>query len=71
VTSTTLPIFASFDDGKMAEGSEQSFDLVTPQDNRIAGRIFESGTIGVNKTVNAAAAVFTANRKQPTYQRIA
>ena len=69
--STTLPIFASFVDGKMAEGSEQSFDLVTPQNSRIAGRISESGTLGVNKAVNAAAAAFTANRKQPTHQRIA
>jgi acyl-CoA reductase-like NAD-dependent aldehyde dehydrogenase len=55
----------------MAEGSEQLFDLVNPQNGSITGRISESGASGVNKAVNAATAAFTSKRKQPTHQRLA
>jgi acyl-CoA reductase-like NAD-dependent aldehyde dehydrogenase len=66
----TLPLYASFIDGKITDGGRSCFDLVTPQDGKIIGRISESGASGVDITVKAAHAAFAANRKQPAHVRI-
>lgn len=70
MSDRTLPLYAAFIDGKMADGADSAFDLVTPQDGKTIGRIAESGTPVVDKAVRAAAAAFAANRKQPTHQRM-
>lgn len=66
-----VPLYAAFIDGTMATSAERAFDLVTPHDGKTIGRIAESGAAAVDKAVQAAAAAFAANRKQPTHQRIA
>lgn len=66
-----LPIYSAFINGKMIEGGESAFDLVTPHDGKAIGRIAESGTASVDRAVKAAGAAYAANRKQPTHKRIA
>ncbi len=71
MTRSSLPVYADFIDGRMTEGGAEAFDLVTPHDGKVIGRISESGTAGVDRAVKAAGAAFAANRKQPTHKRIA
>jgi hypothetical protein len=63
ISSSALSVFAAFVDGKMAEGSEPLFDLVTPQNGSIAGRVSELGILGINKAVNAA-----QRRQEPAHK---
>jgi acyl-CoA reductase-like NAD-dependent aldehyde dehydrogenase len=65
-----LPLYASFIDGKIAENVLSAFDLITPQDGKVIGRIAEAGQAGVDKAVEAASAAFAKHRKQPTHVRI-
>jgi acyl-CoA reductase-like NAD-dependent aldehyde dehydrogenase len=66
----TLPLYASFIDGKTVECAQSFFDLVTPHDGRIIGRIAESGRDGVEIAVKAASLAFAGHRRQPTHVRI-
>jgi acyl-CoA reductase-like NAD-dependent aldehyde dehydrogenase len=66
----TLPLYASFIDGKIVEDARNAFDLIAPQDGKIIGRIAEAGRAGVDKAVAAANASFAQQRKQPTHVRI-
>jgi acyl-CoA reductase-like NAD-dependent aldehyde dehydrogenase len=66
----SLPVYARFIDGKAAEVASSAFDLVTPHDGNVIGRIAESGRDGVELAVRAAAAAFAAHRKQPAHVRI-
>ncbi|MGD9768238.1 MAG: aldehyde dehydrogenase [Pseudolabrys sp.] len=70
MTTSALPVFSDFVDGTATAAGGKTFDLIAPQDNRVIGRIAESGQAGVDRAVMAAAAAFAANRKQPTHQRI-
>lgn len=65
-----LPLYASFIDGKIAENVLSAFDLITPQDGKVIGRIAEAGQAGVDKAVDAASAAFAKHRRQPTHVRI-
>ena len=67
----TGTVFASFIDGRTTEAGEKLFDLVAPQAGKVIGQISEAGAAGVDRAVKAAAVAFSANRKQPTHQRIA
>lgn len=66
----TLPLYASFIDGKIVEDSRTAFDLIAPHDGKVIGRITEAGQAGVDKAVTAANASFAQHRKQPTHVRI-
>jgi acyl-CoA reductase-like NAD-dependent aldehyde dehydrogenase len=65
-------IFTDFVGGKRvaAEPAASVFDLIAPQSGQTIGQISESGKAGVDRAVGAALIAFTANRKQPTHQRI-
>jgi acyl-CoA reductase-like NAD-dependent aldehyde dehydrogenase len=66
----SLPLYASFIDGKTIDSASPAFDLITPHDGAVIGRIAESGLEGVDLAVKAANAAFTAHRKQPAHVRI-
>jgi acyl-CoA reductase-like NAD-dependent aldehyde dehydrogenase len=66
----SLPVYASFIDGQARELACPTFDLITPQNGHVVGRIAESGRDGVELAVKAAAAAFNAHRKQPAHVRI-
>jgi acyl-CoA reductase-like NAD-dependent aldehyde dehydrogenase len=66
----TSPLYASFIDGNIAEDARTTFDLISPQDGKVVGRIAEAGQAGVDKAVAAASAAFAKHRKQPTHVRI-
>jgi acyl-CoA reductase-like NAD-dependent aldehyde dehydrogenase len=66
----TSLLYASFIDGNIAEDARTTFDLISPQDGKVVGRIAEAGQAGVDKAVAAASAAFAKHRKQPTHVRI-
>jgi acyl-CoA reductase-like NAD-dependent aldehyde dehydrogenase len=66
----SLPLYASFIDGKTLDNAPSAFDLVTPYDDNVIGRIAETGREGVEAAVKAASIAFTRHRKQPTHVRI-
>jgi acyl-CoA reductase-like NAD-dependent aldehyde dehydrogenase len=65
-------IFTDFVGGKRvaAEHAAGVLNLIAPQSGQSIGQISESGKAGVDRAVAAALIAFTANRKQPTHQRI-
>src|SRR4051794_26845867 len=72
MASSRLAHFTDFVDGKPAatDPSNPGLNLVAPQTGQSIGTIAESGSSGVDRAVAAAAAAFTANRKQSSHQRI-
>jgi hypothetical protein len=42
----SLPLYASFIDGKTLDNAPSAFDLVTPYDGNVIGRIAETGREG-------------------------
>lgn len=66
----TLPIYAGFVGGRLADAADCSFDLVAPQDGQVIGRIAEAGQAGVDHTVAAAQAAFAKHGRQPLHVRI-
>lgn len=66
----SLPLYASFIDGKTVDHAPSTFDLVTPHDGEVIGRIAESGREGVEAAVKAASTAFARHRKQPAHVRI-
>jgi acyl-CoA reductase-like NAD-dependent aldehyde dehydrogenase len=66
----SLPLYTSFIDGKTVECAQSFFDLVTPHDGQIVGRIAEAGRDGVDIAVKAASLAFARHRKQPAHVRI-
>lgn len=72
VKNTPLPVFGDFVGGQPVPVTDdvRQFDLVGPQHGSVIGRIAESGSVGVDRAVKAAAAAYAVNRKQPAYQRI-
>jgi acyl-CoA reductase-like NAD-dependent aldehyde dehydrogenase len=66
----TSPLYASFIDGYIVEEARNAFDLISPQDGKVIGRIAEAGQVGVDKAVEVANAAFGQHRKQPTHVRI-
>jgi acyl-CoA reductase-like NAD-dependent aldehyde dehydrogenase len=58
----SLPLYTSFIDGKTVECARSFFDLVTPHDGQIVGRIAEAGRDGVDIAVKAASLAFVASR---------
>jgi acyl-CoA reductase-like NAD-dependent aldehyde dehydrogenase len=66
----SLPLYASFIDGKTVDHASSAFDLVTPHDGNVIGRIAESGREGVEAAVKAASVAFAKHRKQPAHVRI-
>src|SRR3984957_15655217 len=65
-------VFTDFVGGKLVDGEQAVgvLDLIAPQTGQSIGSISESGKAGVDRAVAAALIAFTANRKQPTHQRI-
>ena len=66
----TARLYASFINGNLAEDARSAFDLISPQDGKVVGRIAEAGQAGVDMAVAAAGAAFARHRKQPTHVRI-
>ena len=66
----SLPLYTSFIDGKTVECARSFFDLVTPHDGQIVGRIAEAWRDGVDIAVKAASLAFARHRKQPAHVRI-
>src|SRR6185437_4762942 len=57
----SLPLYASFIDGKTVDNAPSAFDLVKPHDGNVIGRIAESGPASI---------AFSKHRKQPAHVRI-
>lgn len=66
----SVPVFGAFDSDAVAFAGEL-IPLIGPYKGDLIGRIAESGKGGVESAVAAARAAFAANRKRPSYERIA